>query len=141
MRYLNYIVVGLLVVLLCSCSGDDEAVTVNDVGFWIGEYEIQRIGGEPVSCDVFFLLPETIVIDGDGFRIDTPCEDGGTIIDGTYDFTDGLFELFISGIIQDPIDLPEFEMQIFQEENGNIRIYRCVYQSGNCTLREGIRIR
>lgn len=125
-----------------SCSNDDDtSLDVNTVDFWIGEYEIQVIGGDSVDCNVIFLLPETIIISPDRFQVVTDCEDGGVLIEGSYTFDEGLFELFVDNITQEPEDLPEFEMQIFEDENQNVRIYRCIHESGSCTLRLGKRVK
>lgn len=130
----------LLGFVLVSCSDDDSSLSVNDLEFWIGEYEIHTIGGEPVDCGVIYLIPETIVITSDSrFQVLSRCDEGGVMVEGDYTFEEGLFNLFVSTNVQEP-DIPEFQMQIFEGDNGDVRIYRCANRSSNCTIRLGNRI-
>lgn len=131
----------MLFVFLFACSSDDETLSVNDLSYWVGEYEINVINGQDVDCGVIYLIPETIVINPDGrFQVLSRCDDGGVMVEGDFEFEEGLFDLYVDWVVQEPLDLPEFEMQIFQDNDGGVRVYRCSALTGSCTLRSGQRI-
>jgi len=135
------IVVGVVLLAFGGCS-DDDPLSVNDLGFWVGEYEIHTIGGEPVDCEVIFRIPETIVITNDNrFQVLSRCGEGGVLVEGDFGFDQGVFDLFVSTNVQEPDDIPEFQMQIFQGSAGDVRIYRCANRSSTCSIRLGNRIK
>lgn len=133
---------GCLVMLLIvfSCQDSTEDISVNEVGFWIGSYEIHAINGDSADCAIFYLLPEIIELQKDEvFLVRNQC-DQNIIVQGKYKFDEGLFTLFIDRLIQEPSDRPEFEMQIFENEDRQVRIYRCVPFTGECSVRIGVRL-
>ena len=137
-NFLTYLLPAIL--LLLSCSDDDMSFDPLNVNSWVGQYEIDTIGSEPVTCDEEFLNGEVITISSDGtYSVVSICN-GDTVNEGTYTFSLGVFSLFVSTRIQDPEDLPEFEMQIFDDQAGRITIYRCSRGADSCIIRKGSRL-
>ncbi len=126
--------------IILSCSDDEMAFDPLSVNSWIGQYEIDTIGSEPVTCEEDFLNAEVISINTDGtYSVVSLCN-GDTVNAGNYQFSLGVFSLFVSTRIQDPEDLPEFEMQMFDDQSGRITVYRCSRGTDSCIIRKGTRI-
>ena len=134
-------VLCLLGSMFWSCSGDDEiSFDPLALGTWIGQYEIDTIGVEPVTCEDSFLNGEIISLNTDEtYSVVSICDDVA-ISEGTYTFSKGLFLLFTSDRVQEPVDFADFEMQIFDDRDGRITIFLCPPQTGSCGIRKGSRI-
>ncbi|MEM9324480.1 MAG: hypothetical protein AAGA85_02445 [Bacteroidota bacterium] len=139
---LRVLLILAIAIVFISCS-DDEGPVIPDpnaLETWLGSYQIDTIGAEPIDCGIEFLQGEIITIQGDEtFDIESTCT-GATLADGTYEFSDGIFLLYISFRITEP-DIPEFELQIFNAPGDRVRMYRCAFGTGNCTIRKGDRLR
>ncbi len=134
MFYLSFI-------LLWGCSSEDEPqFDPLNLDAWLGEYEIDTIGTSAVSCEDDFLQGELLTLGADGtFQVISLCS-GATLTEGSFSFQRGLFSVFASDRVQTPEDFPEFEMQIFDDQEGRITIYRCPFRVGSCTIRKGRRL-
>jgi hypothetical protein len=120
----------LITIMFFSC--EEVEFGVNDLQYWLGDYEIIEINGEDVDCEVDYLLPEIISFKPDReIQIINNCT-GNLIAEGDFEFENGLFILELPNVV--------FELQIFEDEEGSIRMYRCPANSGACTLRRGIRL-
>lgn len=130
----------LLVAINFACQSDDESVpNPLQVETWIGEYEIDTIGINPVGCSIEFQEGELFALNRDEtFTITSTCTDN-LIADGSYTFEKGVFQLFVSFRVTEP-DRPEFELQIFDSQDGRITMYRCLPNFGECTIRRGRRL-
>lgn len=126
--------------LLLACGNDDDDTTdLFALETWLGAYEIDTIGVAAVDCQLEFLHGEIITLKDDfTFTIESVCT-GAVLADGLFEFSGGIYSLFISFRVSEP-DRPEFDLQFFEEENGRIRIYRCTSESGNCVVRKGFRV-
>jgi len=124
-----------------SCS-DDDGIEFDPLalGTWVGQYEIDTIGVEAVTCDDSFLNGEIISINSDNtYSVVSICTDVA-LSEGTYTFNKGLFSLFTSDRIQEPQDFVDFEMQIFDDREGRVTIFLCPPQTGSCGIRKGSRL-
>jgi len=126
--------------LLIACKEkENKPYEPHHLEYWLGTYEIDTIGGSPVSCDVDFLNDELLTIESEyRWRVENLCS-GELLSEGDFEFNMGFFNLFVDWSIQDP-DVPEYEMQIFQYNQNRIRLFTCAPNTGNCTVRLGRKI-
>ncbi len=134
-----FVMIATVMTLACDedKSGNFDTFSLE---YWIGSYQIDTIGGQAVDCNVIYLQEELITITTDfRFTVESLCT-GQILTEGDYEFDNGLFLLFVDWRVQEPEDQPEFDMQIFQDDENRIRLYRCSPATGSCTIRLGKRI-
>ena len=136
----QYIITLVFILLMAISCKEDDNPDVYDLEYWLGKYEVDTIDGQAVDCNIVYLQPELITITDDfRFSVNSRCDGEDVLTKGYYEFENGVFFLFVDWIVSEP-DVPEFEMQILQDRENNVRIYRCSPSSGSCELRIGTRI-